>query len=249
MPWQLDEHPHRVFPRNPLVAVIVDLRFSPILKVGKGIPDFQDLVRDRLPAFQEDVARVVNIQPMGGIEVREEKVFAFVRETTKLTLTSGSLSIEARGHTSREELFRDFTLGLTALQETFAPIHPQRLGLRYVNIIDKRKHSPGREVEWSELIRTPYISEPTGKASEQSLFSVEVTSSVGQSGDLTLRYGLIPEPTLKVPVFRLDADRYSDRDVTMSGIPSLLLKFSDDIFCNFRMFAGPALIEWMEGEG
>jgi hypothetical protein len=38
MVWKLTPKQHRVYPRNPLVAVVADLRYHPILKVAAKCP-------------------------------------------------------------------------------------------------------------------------------------------------------------------------------------------------------------------
>ncbi len=248
MIWQLTQQPHRVYPRNPLIAVIVDLRFSPILKIAKGVPEFQDAVRSTFSEFQEESSRFVNLQPLGAIEIREEKIFSFLRDKTKLSLSTGSLTLETRGHHDREELIRDFSVGLEALNQTYSPVHALRLGLRYINLVDKKQLDLDDSVSWNSLINEPFVREPTGIGGADALFNIEVTSPADSKGNLTLRYGLLPEPASKRTVFRLDLDRYIERDFTVSEIPKLLLSFSDDIFFTFKSFAGEALIEWMEGD-
>lgn len=42
MTWNVPAQPHKVFERNPLVAVIVELRFFPILKLPDKIADVQE---------------------------------------------------------------------------------------------------------------------------------------------------------------------------------------------------------------
>ncbi len=246
MIWQLTQQPHKVYPRNPLVAVIVDLRFSPILKIAKGVPEFQDMVRNSFPEFREETSRFVNLQPLGGIEISEDKVFSFIRETTKLSLSTGALTLEARGHHDREELIRDFSVGLEALKKIYSPIHALRLGLRYINLVDKKQLRIEDSVSWASLINEPFIHEPTGIGGGDALFNVEVTSAADSKGSLTVRYGLLPEPASKRPVFRLDLDRYMEQDFVVGDIADLLRSFSNDIFFTFRSFAGKALLEWME---
>ena len=53
MSWRLPEHDLHTYPRNPLVAVVAQLRFDPILKIADRVADFQDRVRARFPKFEE----------------------------------------------------------------------------------------------------------------------------------------------------------------------------------------------------
>lgn len=249
MIWKFPYYQHAVYQRNPLVAVVVDLRFSPILKISTGVPEFQDHVRVAFPDFLEESTRVVNLQPLGPIEVKEDKIFSFLNQSqSKLSLTTGALTLEARGHHDREQLIRDFTVGLRALEESFRPIRVLRLGLRYINLLDKVRHEADlhRALSWPDLVNSPYCNEPTSNGGNDGVFfNVEVTSPSEQNGHLTLRYGLIPEPVARKPVFRFDVDRYTDTIGEVGEVPALLEQFSGDIFCAFKSFAGQALIEWM----
>lgn len=96
MPWQVPRQEHRVFARNPLIAVLVEHRFHPVLKVPSLIPDFQERVRGVFPRYATAKRKVVTFAPNGQVESREEQVFSFVKvdESATLTLSQSALTLD-----------------------------------------------------------------------------------------------------------------------------------------------------------
>ena len=138
--WKLTRQPHRVFARNPLLAVVFAVDFEPILKIGEGksIPDFQELIRARFPSFTEGEVMEFEIKAPGNFETRQEKAFEFSASgDLKVVLAPRRLSRDARVHWSRDELYDDIRLILGALQEVYKPIVITRVGLRYINLFDR----------------------------------------------------------------------------------------------------------------
>lgn len=248
MTWTLPSQPHRVFERNPLVAVIVELRFFPILKVPAKVDDFQDKVRTVFPAFQEAKSQMINLGP-APVEVRSEHFFTFTKldESSILSLSTSSLSLESRRHEHREQLFADVQVGVDALSTVFGPVATNRLGLRYVDVIDNERIAAdlGRPTGWDRLISKPFAAVPAGVADlEETLFACEIASPIANGGAQTVRYGLIKDGDGRRK-FRLDVDRYVEGPIKPTQVVSLLNTFADDIFAVFMAAAGPDLLEWM----
>ncbi len=66
MVWTLKKREDCTYERNPLVSVICQLRFHPILKVADQISEFQESVRGTFPAFSTHTVSVVNLQTAAG---------------------------------------------------------------------------------------------------------------------------------------------------------------------------------------
>ncbi|HEU4726400.1 MAG TPA: TIGR04255 family protein [Kofleriaceae bacterium] len=261
MTWIVKNVPRHTFRRNSLAVVILQLRFHPILKVTERIADFQERVRPRFPGFDAVEAQNLDVTS-DGIQVRNETAHRFhaAAEPTVVALGTSSVSIEYRGHQSREVLLGDAVMVLSALEAVYAPIVPKRLGIRYVNLISKSRISSelGRSVGWGDLLTQNFAKTPGGIAEldDATTFMVEVTSPCAR-GRMTVRYGIVPDqvsPTL-FPAgsgppterkFRLDTDRYIDGSFKFDEVSALASDFSEDIFQIFMTAAGPALVEWMD---
>jgi uncharacterized protein (TIGR04255 family) len=179
MTWNVPAQPHMVFERNPLVAVVVELRFFPILKLPDRIADFQEHVRSAFPAFQDVTRQLINLPPAGPIEVRNERLFSFAKadESSTLSLSTSSLTVESRRHERREHFIDDAKVGIDALTKVCGPVVPTRIGLRYVNVIDKNviEHDLGRSTEWQKLISNRFLAVPAALADlDGTLFACEV---------------------------------------------------------------------------
>lgn len=76
-------------------------------------------------------------------------------------------------------------------------------------------------------------------------FVTELSSGFPR-GTMTLRYGFLHDAQRKVTQFRLDTDRFIDRDFDVGEVQTLLDGFSTDIFQVFIAAAGPQLLAWMK---
>lgn len=251
MVWQLPSIEHKVFQRNPLVAVVVELRFHPILRVESCVTEFQDRVRDLFPVYKDFVRQMVNLQP--AIEVRNERVFSFskVDESEVLSLGTSRLAFESRRHESRDAVIEVIKRSVETLTELCGDITPVRLGMLYVNLIDKEaiERDLGRTSAWTDLITPAFLAVPTGLATfADSFFVSEVTSTVPTGGKQTLKYGLISDVTKRVQ-FRIDIDRFMEEGIVMADLSAILEGFADDIFSVFHSSMGPDLQAWMPVKG
>jgi uncharacterized protein (TIGR04255 family) len=249
MPWDVPKHEHRVFPRNPLVGVLVELRFFPVLKIGERVADFQEVVRSRFPIFRHARQQIVSVGP-GPVELRSEEVFSFSKadDSAVISLASSSISLDSRRHRDRDDLIDDVLLAIRGLSGIASPLVTQRLGLRYVNLIDRDQvaRDLGLEsVAWSGILQPRFCEPPTGLVSaEGSLFACEVTAARDR-GAQTLRYGIIRDADGRVKA-KVDVDRYLEGQVDTAELKDLLRVFSAEIFSLFMAAAGPDLRRWME---
>lgn len=249
MAWRLPTHELRTYPRNPLEAVVVQLRFDPILKVRDRVADFQDGVRHRFPKFEEQVTQSFEISPALGVRTRQEPEFRFRASDGSATvfLSTHAVAMESRAHIERDVLLGDFDIALKSLRSTYESIVALRLGLRYINIIDRQviEQDLGRTVSWNDLIAEDFTRVPCDLADLEGIaFGAEFSAEL-DSGRMTLRYGMVPEADAE-PRFRLDIDRFYEGEIDISQVREMLVVYAADIFNVFESAAGPSLREWME---
>lgn len=252
MPWVLPEHEHRKFERNTIALTVAQLRFHPILKIRERLPAFQDGIRVRYPGFRTQKVQDVVIEPE-GIRVGEQEQFQFLTADSSATVSLGSaaLSLENRRHQHHGAFIQDFKIGLDALQSVFSPVSPTRLGLRYINVIDRERISKdlGRDLAWTELIQASFLNIPHGLASlEGTQFSSEISSAIG-NGEMTVRHGLLRDPGSDRVHFRLDVDRYTQETFEPDATLEMLESFASNIYSIFMSATGEGLREWMNRQG
>jgi uncharacterized protein (TIGR04255 family) len=253
MPWTLPTQPHQRFERNPLAAVIAQLRFDPILKIATGVPDFQDKVRSRFPLYEERDVQVVEVAlpGMDGVRTRQvrEHRFRARNEPTTVVLGDQSVALEYLAHQHRDVLFPDVALVTGALKSSFPDVSPTRFGLRYVNVVDRDRVEidTGMATAWADLLNASFLQMPAGLADlESTRFVVEIASEM-PVGAMTLRYGLLPSPDGRV-VFRLDVDRYREETFDVADVENTVQAFAEDVFQVFMAAAGERLLSWMRGQ-
>jgi uncharacterized protein (TIGR04255 family) len=244
MPWKIEPQPARVYERNPLAVVLAQVRFHPILRVGQRVSEYQDLVRQRFPAYHQQQVQSVEMLP-AGIQVKAEAqhVFSDPKRQTALFLTNTALTLESREHNDRAT-FRESMVGaLEAFLELHRTFQGTRFGVRYINIIrpEEISHFLGREVGLEGLVGGSYRHLPgTVTLDRDTRFSGEVVSGVREEGYLTLRYAW------RQKEYHLDFDRYFEGVFDPGEVEVMLEAFTQDIFEAYLDVAGPDLVEWME---
>jgi uncharacterized protein (TIGR04255 family) len=190
----------------------------------------------------------VPVGDLGGASLTRETQHQFIADDhATLALTPTSITLDFRKHHARARIFSDAAEAVAALDAAYAPVHPVRLGLRYVNQIDREAIGSflGRDVGWQELIDPDFFRPPLKLVDlQETRFHTEVTSSLAH-GSLTLRFGLVPHAT--TTMFLLDLDRAVGEPIRLQDVQPLLAEFADDIFAVFNSACGPALREWLEG--
>lgn len=255
MSWKLRQREHETFDRNPLVVVVSQLRFHPIVRIKQGelIGHFQDEIRSQFPTFSESLSNIITARAGQSandvvFDTDQEKQFVFTTESgnTRIVLGATSLSIENKAHERRSQLVDDFALAIHALRKAYGSISPIRIGLRYVNQISKETLSRdlGRTVSWNEAIHPQFLRLPDCVELEDTAFYSEITSPITSGGGMTVRYGLIREPDQQVK-YRFDTDRYRLGPFDVETASAIINSLSDDLFSVFMEAAGPALMEWM----
>lgn len=194
--------------------------------------------------------------PLGPVEVSNERQFRFkmADSNNRMNLATSSISVEARTYVDRDRFLSDVELAHKALVEVYNPVMPVRLGLRYINLIDRDVISRGlgRAVEWTTVIAEPFLRMPAGLADlSDTAFGSEVSSSM-DLGAMTLRYGLQPPvspggaPRPGKPLkFRCDTDRYLTGAFRVEEALDKLRVFSSDCYSVFTEVMGQDLREWM----
>ena len=255
MTWKLPSCDHHVYRRNPIRTVVIQLRFHPILKVGDGVPNFQEAVRHLFPSFSEGKARHVNLDIQGsGFRVQEERFYEFstVDGSAALKLSQGALAFEVKRHQHKEELCSRFGVACSALASAFSNISPTRLGLRYINVLDRQQIESelGRQVSWGELISDGFLPIPNDLLDlNETLFGSEISSAL-EPGTLTLRYGLLREaPSEMQPKFRFDVDRYMEAPLDFTRVGEQVAMFAEDIYRLYQTAILEPVREWMRNEG
>ncbi len=219
--------PRVIYGKNPLREVICQLRFPPILRIESEPPAaFQDRIRHEYPLFRQVVAQQVELpaelgpraaaiarSAFASSQPRNAWDFLSADETWKVSLNREFVALTATVYNRWEEFRRRLDGPLTALREVYAPTFFTRVGLRYIDVI--QRSVLGLEgTEWSELLQphlTGMLSCDNLKGLVQESFSQAVISLSDGSGSVRLRHGLAGMQNSTEEDYLIDSDFFAER--------------------------------------
>jgi uncharacterized protein (TIGR04255 family) len=252
-----------VYGRNPLIEVICQLRFPPILRITAEPPvAFQERVRSDYPLLSEKFPDV-NVEMPPGIppsfaelvkrNLPRRKLtgydFASADEKWKVSLTRDFLSLSTNQYTRWEDFRQHLERPLQALTAVYDPAFFTRVGLRYQDLIQKSRLGLPETTRWSELLR-PHIAgvhavpELAG-AVEESLGQLLI--SLPQFGSrVRVNYGIVQTVESNENCFLIDGDYYTEERTKTDAVDAILAYFNKQSGRLFRWCIEDRLQKAME---
>jgi uncharacterized protein (TIGR04255 family) len=255
----VDKAPDEVpLPNAPLVRVLMQTQFSPILRIGEvsGIVSFQEAIRQDYPELTSEQSEAIELAVGPGGVTRAPvrtatRVWQFLdaQQQWRVGLSTEFVSLEALKYSSRTEFLKRARGVLDAVFDHFHPAQAHRVGLRYINSLGAKYVDDIQSFIRPELssLLTPDII----KVATHSVGDMRVTTG---EGNLQLRYGLLPasgtvDPSLMPPIgeprWFLDMDLFQEgaRPFNSASITKMLTAAAERIYTVFRWAATPALLD------
>jgi uncharacterized protein (TIGR04255 family) len=223
----------------PVREVICQVRFPTILRIAKEEPaEFQEYVRDRFPLLEADRRVVIETEGMkpGGQAKFAPSVFRFHNQSRTRTVSLAP-DFYALSFTDYEG-WAGFASSLAdiaqAVQEVYAVPYATRIGLRYINALDRTlgDFADFGDVldllrsELTVMLRTDVILSP-----ESAMHRIQVPAD----GDrFTFHYGLVHEGAPPEPRFMLDFDHYAEGELNLDDLLSRCEAYHRQIYNAFR---------------
>jgi uncharacterized protein (TIGR04255 family) len=180
-------------PRAPLVRVIAQVRFPPILAIDKQnvVSGFQEAIRADYPVMQREDVREINVGPLGDVKVVDGTLwrFADAKDEWRVSLSTTFVALETRAYSSRTDFIARLDAVVQAADESFRPQVAERVGIRYINRVEgavlERLHT---------LIRSEMLGATSSALKSFVRLSLAETHlKVPEiSGEMLVRYGLLP---------------------------------------------------------
>lgn len=157
----ISREPRSIYSENQLGEVICQLRFPEILSIETNLPaDFQEQIRGQFPRYS--VRRETtppkltgNMQVQQSVQTNNYQ-FASDDGTWRVNLTSKFISLSTSRYRCWEEFAAMLDRPLAAFIQLYKPACFDRVGLRYLNFISRRKL--GLEgTPFRELIQPEYL--------------------------------------------------------------------------------------------
>lgn len=227
-----------IYRRNPLRQVICQLRFPPILRIDARVPDeFQDIIRDVFPDYTEREELDINIPRELQRNIPREvldrllqapptKNYEFKSEDGdwKVNLTRTFLALTTYDYERWEQFYETLIGPLSALVDVYSPSSYSRIGLRYIDIIERDKLNL-TGVSWTELLE-PHVlgilgSRDVGESvyNFQSVYEIHLAD--GQS-KVKMDIGFVEAANGEDPHFKIDSDFYKSKKTAISDAAETL---------------------------
>ncbi len=149
---------------HQLSEVVCQLRFPQILKINDQVPaEFQDNIRGEFPQYsvrKEMAAPKITGAP-GNFSLENSPAttnyqFGSADGVWRVNLTSSFISLSCNRYTTWESFAKKLDKPLAAFIQVYQPAYFERIGLRYLNFISRKKLDL-EGVPFSQLIQDPYL--------------------------------------------------------------------------------------------
>ena len=124
----------------PLVEVVCQVKFPPILSIAREIPsEFQERIRNKFPELAVEQGLLVKVPGIGSKEMSaaevQPKIYRFQSGdgNATISLAADFYALSTSHYTHWEDFVGWLMLASEAVQQVYAPPYSTRIGLRYVN--------------------------------------------------------------------------------------------------------------------
>ena len=233
-----------VYGENPLVEVICQLKFPPILDISKAVPaDFQKKVRKLYPLYEEDTEPSLPELPSHIPQEALKLAAQFLQDGSRthrfltddglrvIALTKDFVAVTDRAYLTWEKFRKDIDLVMEAVEEVYEPAFYSRVGLRYRNVIDREQLGLQRE-PWDALLSKELIgslmSAKKLRDNVRHVLTVAVISIDEVTGGFVrLRHGLVNRPQEgEGQMYVIDADFYSEEREATKNVVATVDRFN-----------------------
>lgn len=225
-----------LYARSPLTQVICQIRFPSILRIESQAPaDFQDRIRGVFPVFEQ-------IQGPGGQQIPPQIIqmlglqgsgtsynFKTENDAYMVSLAGNFISLTCNKYDRWENFEANLSLAMDAFVSIYKPSFYSRIGLRYLNIIDRDALELG-STPWIELLRPELVgtlSMPQWEARAiEARSNIRVHMSNGE-GTIFLQHGLNRVNETKNLSYVIDFDFYRENKTEVGNAAEVLGKFHE----------------------
>ncbi len=252
------DSPRVLYENSPLIEVACELRFPTILDIKASDPaGFQETVRSSYPlysredesGFPKEVADILAKLPIA--KATEDLGHKFLTDDSSryIALRPESLVVDETSYTQWEEFREQIRLAMSALEETYHPSFYSRVGLRYIDLIDKAEIGLA-DVPWESLVSPSVIGmlgakEVSGRV--RGIRSVVLISldDVVPGGAMRVQHGLVKSEDGRV-AYRIDADFFTEERSATEDVFGALDRFNGLAGNLFRWIITPELKKALE---
>ena len=220
----LPEFERVIYSRNPLVEVVCQLRFPPILKISHQEPvEFQDEVRLQYPLFETSQQIPPEFLKQLGLTMQHDVAYNFKSEDQKwnLSITKDFIALTTFSYERFEQFKQRLKEAVEIFESIYNPSFYTRIGLRYQDLIIRSRLNLENK-NWSELISKKFSPELHDVDLAPSIETLmKNLSLIDKNGKITLNHGLVQindqSKNINEIAYLFDADFYTDQKIELNG--------------------------------
>ncbi len=230
-----------IYRSNPLVEVICQFKFPPVLRIGTGdIAGFQDIIRAEYPLYEtkEPTFELVNFpkelsELFGKLPFPKSTGITTHRFLTKdksqvISLSQEFLAVADTNYRQWESFKQKIEKSEAALTQEFKPAFYSRIGLRYRDLIVPEKLHL-KDKGWSDLLQSHIAGELADKDVTDNISEIRTRTVIQlpkvPGAHVTLVHGLVRKPG-KPDGYLIDADFSLEKEEGIDGTLIILDEFN-----------------------
>lgn len=246
MTIKIHTYEHEVFKRNFLKSVVCQIRVQPIFRIAAEPPaQFQEKIRKHYPTVQREEAIQVEVQSLQRRSLGSTWRFKSEDGFWEVTLDSAFIAFETKTYKSFTDFRSRFEQVYEAYFSTYDPSRPERIGLRYVNMV--RAANVRGLKDWTSWVKPELMGFiASDQVQEPIIHDFKELRTVQNPGFMTVRHGLISDQDESL-VYLLDIDRYVSAAKNQEETDAFLKKFNEDCYNFFRWAIGESTVKWIKG--
>lgn len=224
---------------SPLIEVICQVRFPPILRIANEEPsEFQELIRNDFPLVELEhgfLFRIPGPGAKGGPSAEpQSRVFRFrtTDEQTTISLGPDFYALSSAHYTNWEEFARRLAMTHDTVQRVYKPAYAIRIGLRYVNRLTPDNTGCATIAEMFDLLRPELAQQSRSDAWSDPVEMRNRLVLTDGEAKLTLGTGYGEENDR--PFFLLDFDYFEEGRLELSGLIERCTGYNDVLYRAFR---------------
>ena len=212
------DQPRVIYDQNPLVEVVCQLTFNRLLLLDERVPAvFQSNLGRNYPktstrdAFEFKIT--VGDENVSRPSMRTMYDFGTKDGFTKITICSEFIAVITSRYEKWENYLHNISVALSALTSSYDVPEFTRIGLRYVNVIDRDKL--GLTSSWNELAprnSSGLFAQGGINENEMIEYNSAIVFNMGV-GKAALRQGLSVKDSVLDGKFLIDCDFFVDEPV------------------------------------
>jgi uncharacterized protein (TIGR04255 family) len=230
----------------PLIRVIAQVRFPPILSIEKKdfVGSFQEAIREKYPILQPEQTQTFIFGPQDVVQPTLQLTWRFIdaADSWRVSLAPDFMALETTAYSSRRDFLDRLEDLLVALKESFDPKIIQRFGLRYIDRLTDQDIDDIQSLVKPEILGM-MAAEFRGAIHQvinESLFIIP-----GEEERILARWGLMPAGTTFDPsaiepiaepswILDLDMSLSKNREFSVKALMSEGQSFAERIYTFFR---------------